>query len=142
MKLIFLDIDGVLNTKATLSTSVRNIDGDKLSRLAFLAKAGDAKIVLSSSWRLLSRETLTDTLSCHDLSVIGATPSFNGNNRKSEILAFLRDFEAQVESFVILDDQTIRWGSLKKRLVRTVPSRGLTDANVEKALKILSIPCE
>ena len=46
MKIIFLDIDGVLNTN-----SDRNISDEKLIFLSELVPKTGAEIVLSSSWR-------------------------------------------------------------------------------------------
>ena len=46
MKVIFLDIDGVLNTN-----SDREISDDKLKLLSELVSKTGADVVLSSSWR-------------------------------------------------------------------------------------------
>ena len=61
MKVIFLDIDGVLNTYQTFidiyleykKTKIRRleIDGDKVSLLSEIINLTGSKIVLSSSWR-------------------------------------------------------------------------------------------
>lgn len=58
MKVIFLDIDGVLNSKGTST-----LDDTYISRLKEIVKATDAKIVLSSSWKdvIYNPETYNDT---------------------------------------------------------------------------------
>ena len=53
VKLLFLDIDGVLNCKATAYSpiGVRDIDNDKLLLLKRIIEATEAKILLISSWK-------------------------------------------------------------------------------------------
>ena len=61
MKVIFLDVDGVLNDQMWLHLLMDSeIDEVRVARLAEIVKATDAKIVLSSSWRVLVDE-LDDT---------------------------------------------------------------------------------
>ena len=139
MKLIFLDIDGVLNAKgksASASYSSCLMDGDKIENLNYIVGASGASVVLSSSWRLTAFDEVCQRLAEQGVRVIGKTPVLRGNNRAREILSFLDELDG-VEAFVILDDQAVRWGKLQSHLVRTVPTRGLTQANAEKALKIL-----
>ena len=54
MKAIFLDIDGVLNSEETHNP--RNfpyfIDGRLLDRFTELVRTTEAKVILSSSWRI------------------------------------------------------------------------------------------
>jgi HAD domain in Swiss Army Knife RNA repair proteins len=54
MKVIFLDVDGVLNSKKTPNPGKFPyiVDPILLSRLLELLRLTDAKIVLSSTWRL------------------------------------------------------------------------------------------
>ena len=137
MKLIFLDIDGVLNAKAKGEPSVCEMDGDKIEILNYIVSTSGASVVLSSSWRLTAFDEVCQRLAEQGVRVIGKTPAFGGNNRAKEILSCLEGFDGGVEAFVILDDQAVRWGKLQTHLVRTVPTRGLTQANAEKALKIL-----
>ena len=55
MKIIFLDIDGVLNSKAYDSkrdwNKQTNIDETRLPLIKQIVEATDAKIVLTSTWR-------------------------------------------------------------------------------------------
>ena len=65
MKIIFLDIDGVLNTSETFMKRIKNyekthkwtaeIDLDRVSRLKYIINMTGAKVVLSSSWRLMGK---------------------------------------------------------------------------------------
>lgn len=55
MKVIFLDIDGVLNTRHTLERAGRFVGLDHMLVARFnslLMLIGDAKVVLSCTWRL------------------------------------------------------------------------------------------
>lgn len=53
MKVIFLDIDGVLNcvTSKSYCGMYVGVDADKIRRLARIVEETGAKIVLSSDWR-------------------------------------------------------------------------------------------
>ena len=54
MKVIFLDIDGVLNneySKTRAPSGVIGIDGDKVKRLRKIVESTGAKLVLTSSWK-------------------------------------------------------------------------------------------
>ena len=57
MKIIFLDIDGVLNSDMYEANRTdwlddNSIDPSRVKLLADLVKASDAKIVLTSTWRV------------------------------------------------------------------------------------------
>ena len=51
MKYIFLDIDGVLNTKASWSTKPYDLDTNSISVLGDICKKTGAIIVLTSTWK-------------------------------------------------------------------------------------------
>jgi hypothetical protein len=138
MKLIFLDIDGVLNKKDSQLPDVCLIEENPLSLLSDLIRKSGAEIILTSSWRLTTDEPWREPLLRGGASVAGQTARLNGNNRRREIELYLES-HAPVESFVILDDQAGRWGKLKNNCVHINPKIGLTEANVAQALKILEI---
>ena len=136
MKLIFLDIDGVMNHKGKDAPAVCVIDERPLALLAELVRKSGAAVVLTSSWRLAADEPWRAPLLRGGVTVVGRTVRLNGNNRRREILLYL-EAQRDVEAFVILDDQPGRWGELKKHLVRTNPQAGLEEAHVATALQIL-----
>ena len=138
MKLIFLDIDGVLNKKDSQLHDVCVIEDNPLSLLSDLIRRSGAEIILTSSWRLTTDEPWREPLLRGGVSVADQTARLNGNNRRREIELYLES-HAPVESFVILDDQAGRWGKLKNNCVHINPKVGLTEANVAQALKILEI---
>ena len=138
MKLIFLDIDGVLNKKTTQSPSSCVLEEKQLALLAELVKKSRAKIILTSSWRLSSDEPWREPLLNAGISVTDKTARLNGNNRQREILLYLTE-HGEVDSFVILDDQANGFGKLRGNRVLVDPRTGLTEENIAKALKILGV---
>lgn len=136
MKLIFLDIDGVLNSKARGVSRACTVEAEKLATVAELIAQSGARVILTSSWRLSSEQPWKEAFDRGGVTVWGQTPRLNGNNREREILAFLEG-QTEVEGFVILDDQARRWRVLKPHLVRIDPRTGLTQAHADRALAIL-----
>ena len=125
MKVIFLDIDGVLNTSQTFvdihneykKTGIRRIEID-INRLILLKKIVEqtgAVIVLSSSLRKFGKmengtciplnEKMADLIKLlknYGLNIYDITPIDAKGNRQNEIDSWLKD--KNVESFIILDD--------------------------------------
>ena len=111
MKVIFLDIDGVLNSDEYLDR-IKNLDIKGIEReidvekIKLLKKAIDetgAKVVLSSSWRYTrNAQYLKELLSNYGIYV--AVTTFIQNERGLEIKQWLSDNQ-DVEDFVILDDE-------------------------------------
>ena len=73
-KVIFLDIDGVLNSNRTLYEDI-SLEDDLISNLKELVDKTGAKIILSSSWRLSTEAiaTLMDKLDKFGLVISGMT---------------------------------------------------------------------
>ena len=148
MKLIFLDVDGVLNSKASFlhRDNPFPIDDDKVDLLAQIVKITGAELILSSTWRgdfdnnmniIFKRGgalTLVEKLKKRGLKLIGKT-GFDVN-RETEIRNFLWDFSQnhEIESFIVLDDDIVHM----PQLVKTNWNLGLTPHCVEKAIKMLS----
>jgi hypothetical protein len=135
LKVIFLDVDGVLNSRgkwagcdlANLTDSGTRIDPLAVARLKRIVDATDAKIVVSSTWRLNHFDDLRIYLWLHDglrNRVIGATPDHHGQPRGSEIQEWLDSHPGgAVWSFVILDGDA-DMVHLMPRLVKTDSSTG------------------
>jgi len=141
-QLVFLDIDGVLNSDAFFARCPdahidRDLDREAVARLEWLCSEGEAAIVISSTWRLdMSLDELRDVLAGHGLRapVIGVTPTLL-TERGEEIRAWLRDNPGW-RSYVILDDRA-DMGRLGRRLVQTRMHDGLLDEHVVLALRLL-----
>ena len=128
MKVIFLDIDGVLNTSETFRRRRINyektkkwdleIDLHRVARLKYIINMTGAKVVLSSSWRLFGDfkngefitksnqlKQLLEIFSSFGISIYDVTPHIDyGSNREEEIKKWLMGKD--IESFVIIDDET------------------------------------
>jgi hypothetical protein len=166
MKIVFLDVDGVLNSAHwwKVRTGVPeeankadyahySIDPSAVLRLNRLLDESGAVCVLSSTWRTmyplpdmqshLVRRGFTGRL-------LGATPNHASHKmvkdergrwtrRGNEIQAWLNMLgpKNQPGSFVILDDDD-DMAHLANRLVKTKFDHGLTDENVNEALEVLN----
>lgn len=134
MKLIFLDIDGVLVTSNSLIPSDKyfghTFDPNCVRKFIEILTATKAKIVISSSWR--EGRTLTQLQSIFRANgledcVIGVTPSFNDETiRGIEIQTYLDAFD-DLEGFVIIDDEE-EMGELEPFLVETDFRTGITES--------------
>lgn len=134
MKVIFLDIDGVLNYR-----NMRDICPNAVSLLNDLVEKTGANIVISSSWRI----SVSMIRICEELveagfrfpeRVIGGTPCVPERERGYEIKLWLK--QVPVDRFVILDDCD-DVGNLFPFLVKTDTFIGLQQAHIDKASTIL-----
>lgn len=79
-KIIFLDVDGVLNYMSYRNKSTANIDPSKVEMLAYICTQTNAKVVITSSWRGSETYTpriyyiLIDILKEHHVPVLGDAP--------------------------------------------------------------------
>ena len=104
MKIIFLDIDGVLNCKATPNPRrfPYIIDKALLRRLLDLCERSGAQVVLSSTWRY-------DPAGCFSakhqgVPFIDITPDFPHRPRREEILSWVSE-HAEVTRYAVIDDE-------------------------------------
>ena len=160
--IIFLDVDGVLNSNAYFENnkdkSKNDISDFHLQMLAKIYHACDAKIVLSSSWRELDDpsdihvywmwEYLVDSLAKYDMEIIDKTPVI-GMNRPLEIKTWLDNRpDKEHIRFVSLDDdfstEHYEEYGIEHCLVKTKfwcieeCDGGLQEKHVEAAIKILN----
>lgn len=146
MKVIFLDVDGVLNTVFTVRTThgYTFVDTRKVLRLRNIVERTGAKLVLSSTWRItdmpihkLTYKELQDEFRRVRCPVwVDITPELRGAKRWQEINAWLM-LHPEVDEFIILDD----WGDELKpfadRLVLTSKFDGLNKERAELAIQML-----
>lgn len=154
MKAIFLDLDGVLNSRrydAARDRSKRTyIDPTRLELLRRIISATDAKIVLSTTWRVhwdKDREKcdeegkyIADSFAEFGMEIFDKTADLGLHfSRADEIRLWLSERD-DIESFVVIDDYLYDWGNLSDRLVRTNPNFGwgLEEEHVEKAIRLLN----
>ena len=148
MKVIFLDVDGVLNgynyfTKIKFNIldflhlrkwhlkhfDLFGVHTIRVWRLSKIVRRTGAKVVISSTWRHgwfrpyeskgRRDKELEDKLRRFKIPVIGITPRINSGKRGLEIQMWLAE-HSNVESFVILDDESFDIEDLyKDQLVKT-----------------------
>lgn len=151
MKVIFTDVDGVLNEDTTptrTKSRVVFIDEEKLLRLKRIVDATGAKIVLSSTWRY-GRNTpglngdfleLQEAFHKVGLEFYSFTPvDAIGIRREMEIRAWL-GMHPEVTRYIILDDELFDFEerSLLPRLIKTEYwNGGLTEARTQEAIDLL-----
>jgi hypothetical protein len=156
MKVIFLDVDGVLNSQKSLKHGAvgfgkAQMDPKADSRLEKLVRATGSKIVVSSSWRhIFELHQIQEMLKQAGAptaarAVIDRTPAGEGN-RGAEIQEWLSlDPERSrvnpnhegIEAYVIIDDNNQMTPEQQPHFVHTNPQVGLTDEDVVEAISIL-----
>lgn len=148
VRLIFLDVDGVLNSNAWYDGYLPRgfpvprppLDPAAVGRLDRIVRATNAYIVLSTSWR--GHPELPGWLLSHGCrgTVVGQTPVLPGRPRGDEIAAWLNRKAKQgiaVAAFCILDDGD-DMGDLSPWLIQTTQDYGLQDDDVERAITLLT----
>lgn len=166
-KIIFLDIDGVLNSRKSMEFCKEPDPGKKsiqmymphpihLDNLQNIIWSTGAKVVISSSWRIGCTSvrmwnTLFVALGYVDIDVIGVTPSLNGSgdtrgdeiqawldkNKEMSMISYMSTHCKPVESFVILDDDS-DMKHLIDRLVQMDGMVGLTEEKANEAIRMLN----
>lgn len=159
-KIIFLDLDGVLNSQKTFMENheyhmffckyqsegfddiVKNrmleIDFDKVYMLIDICNLTGAKIVVSSSWRrLYDYPLIEEKLVFLGLPIVGVTPFIDGHRRGDEIRKYLE--ENEVDDFVILDDDRFSdFNELENYLIKTsFYDDGLTEEIASDVVRVL-----
>jgi hypothetical protein len=150
MKIIFLDIDGVLNTdrqirinKLEQNENIR-FDPIAMKHLNSIIDETNAKIVITSTWKIHREKNgylwqeLLRNLEIYNLddAILDITPVIDPSKqtelREQEILQWLNTYE-NIEGFVILDDQ---WsmGELNHCFIRCLPYAGITKEVADKAI--------
>ena len=152
MRVIFLDVDGVINSGNNMSRNARlkrtcenmYFDPTCMNRLKKLVENTGAKIVLSSTWRLPDERTrsmahlenLKERLALYGLCILDSTPALT-SDRNQEVNEWLQS-HPEVVQYIILDDVNDNFqGDNLRRLVLTDEIVGLTDQDAAKAERLL-----
>ena len=150
MKVIFLDIDGVIITDMTLKERLKKnslANPECIEQLNRIISETDAKIVISSAWRFCGIQEMQLLLifwGCNG-EVIGATDDLNeldvdNRVRSNEILSYLKSYK-NISNFVILDDCFVydfeNCCGPTNKLIKTKCNTGLTKELADKAIEIL-----
>ena len=137
MKVIFLDIDGVMNSEDWYNEHLGegDIDYRAVRLLKLYIETHDIHIVISSSWRDITLKqtllTLTETPMIDIIGrIIGQTPRSYDGNRGKEIDMWLND-RPEVDEFYIIDDDDFDIHQ-KDRLIHIDYMHGLTQQDLDK----------
>lgn len=158
-KIIFLDFDGVLNSRLWFDKTKGNREHDSLDEVAVgflntLIKKTGAKVVVSSTWRLgHTVDELQEILnrSGFEGEVIDKTVDMRKGEdgdcilRGNEILQWIKSHPEIVQvgywdykNYVIFDDDSDMLYWQRYNFIQTDPYVGLTPNNIYKAEKILN----
>lgn len=149
MKIIFLDIDGVLNSQRSCVAnggygriydhdSWQELDLVAVKLIAHVAKETGADVVLSSSWRILAKKE--DIIAFQEflgVNIIDVTPRSLDGCRGGEVKQWLDGCKEPVEAFCIVDDDNDMLPSQQARFVQTDERIGLTWQNCEDIMLVL-----
>lgn len=140
MKVLFLDVDGVLNRQGTKTriNGFMGLDPVLVDRFVAWCRAHpEVKIVLSSSWRLQSAFTdaLRESLSDHGIAWVDVTPHLKGHGRGLEIKHWL-DLNPGHTHIAILDDMN-DMKPVGRFLVQTSEKHGVLDRHLQRVSKLL-----
>lgn len=162
MKVIFLDVDGVLNSENDLRIYRKKneitgcilydvVEDRPLKLLKEIVEKTSARIVVSSSWRIGCErsgrqsifgkelyEKLEKRLKDYGMEIYDITPSLGtGTQRGDEIREWLS--KNQVENFIILDDDSdmCEYADMKN-FIHTTYEHGLTEELKNKAIEVLN----
>lgn len=148
MKILFLDIDGVLVTKETQKYGISVFDPACVNELDKIICETNCKIVLSSTWRLGGLESIHDPLKNACIgkpkqlerimsALLDKTPIDEKNmNRGVEIRQWITDNKFS-GAFAIVDDDSFDIRGFSDNLVLTSFDTGLTKKESDTIINIL-----
>ena len=145
MKVIFLDIDGVLNSLRSAHAfngyphdfskeSLKQFDWVAIELIKRVCDETNAKIVISSTWR--KQHSIEDFKNYLKLDIIDKTPTMMGG-RGYEIQKWLADKE-NIEKYAIIDDDNDMLPEQMEFFVHTSHKEGFLYKDYCKLLKILN----
>lgn len=164
MRVLFLDIDGVLNSDAYLKANpgsfdrsgpdayVSMFDPAACARLRTVLTVTGAKLVISSSWRVVHRdEEIARYLAARGITtpIVGHTPQLiddvvdhanvvRAAQRGDEIAAWLKE-HPEVHAYAVVDDSD-DMDAVRDRFVRTTWAHGMLDEHVHRLVRHLMRP--
>ena len=151
MKIIFLDIDYVVNCMSTKERAPSGVIGVEQRLIAYIKEIVDAtgaKIVLSSTWRkdwafnLLNSKDwdyLREEFAKQNLYFFDYTPIRSDSHRGREIKEWFESTDYNVRSYVIIDDEMFDIKDLHEgHMVQTSFNDGINPYAVKMAIEILA----
>jgi hypothetical protein len=146
MKVLFLDIDGVLNSARTClahggyphefgPTHMAMFDTTAVALIRGLCKTAGVSVVVSSAWRIT--HTWQEIGAGLDLPTIDSTPRLVGP-RGAEIQAWL-DAHPSVTMYAIVDDDSDMLPEQAPNFVQTSGFEGLSFSNFERLCALFGV---
>lgn len=162
-KIIFLDIDGVLNYNSWNQNHQREIsdgvliDENKVKLLCKIIEATSAGVVLHSGWRFWFNDAIQPTrkesqklveiLEKNQITILDITPDFSTEEIKKtkkyslvkakEILSWLHE-HPEVKNWIVIDDLYLHDDEVEKHQIKTNQETGLKQEDVELAIDMLN----
>lgn len=159
MKVLFLDVDGVLNSNRRRLEigSGEYLDEEKVKLLSAIVRQTGAAVVLHSGWRFWFNEALepvrreavnlSSLLAKYGVRIYDKTPDFSNEPirkakkfslvKADEILSWLENHSG-VENYIVLDDLDLHNERLARRQIQTDSADGLTKGDVSRAVQMLN----
>ncbi len=156
MKIIFLDIDGVLNStqfyekKSNYELLEEPFDRNNALQLKKIVDETGASVVLTSTWRggwdrnpvlcTLEGKLLNSLFASLEISIYDKTPVLP-EGRAAEICQYLKSCRERITSYVIIDDNDFQWkqNGFSKHVVQTdFENGGLKEEHAVQAIEILN----
>jgi len=139
-KIIFLDIDGVLNTQGDKNLIENTFEENKLNNLINLISNTNSKLVIISDRRLITeeRKMIDSVFDKYEIIVNYLSLKRTHKKRSDEILFYLSN--NKISNYVILDDNDLGYTDnniLKSHFINTY-NNGFTKDEYNKALSILN----
>ena len=161
-KILFLDIDGVLNPKWWICKKPSDrygvlFESDTVANLEKIIVETGADIVISSSWKLMGLSDMQNMWKDRKLpgKVIDITPNYMSEElllnadmndtdidslyiRGVEIKGWLALRGAEVSNYVIIDDMDDILSEQQSHFIQTDPEIGITDFDAKTAILLLN----
>ena len=166
-QIIFLDFDGVLNTKFYQELKQQGkirqdeygvlFDPHSVRQLERIIKTTNADIVVESSWKYLGLDAMKELWKVRNLPgrIIDITPSRISDEyllssdlenihpsmlhcKGIEISSWLSKYETQDIRYVIIDDEYVILNSKLSHFILTNPYEGITEEQANQAISILN----
>lgn len=163
-KILFLDLDGVLNTarwhEQAKGDQLKDdygytFDPTAVANLAQIIERTGADIVISSSWKCMGLSQMEDMWEDRNLpgKIIGITPNSVSDEllldvdidsidlfhiRGEEIKEWLTTYGKNVSHYVIIDDMDHMLPEQQSHFVQTNPEVGITEDDANKAITIMN----
>lgn len=163
--IIFLDIDGVLNTERWHLNEGQNspqdqfgdsFDPEAVANLVLIIEKTGADIVISSSWKFSGHESMQAMWRERKLpgKVIGITPSTLSDEmllkadpdeldkmpfKGYDVKEWLSNHSKQIKNYVIIDDENSFLPEQRSRLILTDPKCGISKEDAGRVINLLNV---